>query len=357
MIVAKAVVSESAIRELLREALGNKGAMGHDAGAPVTPNPVVDRTSMELDFDPIEVKALPRTKNELIVMVRNLLDKVDDDQSGELYKKIKGLIGGDEAGKKDYGKAQELPPNVNPVDRSTMTMKKNESKQLVDAIKSIVEEALQEALPFGFGKGKMGLGGQWKRREDEEEGPEDDYRARGGSVDDEFKANGEVNFNPDDDISDPEELEAVLAKMTKSAWDPEDDEDEEEKPTAPKGSLKKRVDLGTGYGVDGDTFEKIGEKMGYTPEAAKKAVGTAMERFKVLHSMDPDDLEDLVLTAVDEYITLLAKTGELTDEEIKFMKQHPDHVAESESFRDGVLAKYVKRAVRAERADSQDDDE
>ncbi len=357
--MTKAVVSESALRELLREALGNEGAMGHDALAPVTPNPVVDRTSMELDFDPVEVKALPRTKNELIVMVRNLLDSVDDDQSGELYKKIKGLIGGDEAGKKDYGKAQTLPPSTNPVDRSETAMK-NENKQLVDVIKNIVEEALQEALPFGFGKGKMKVGGQFQHPRDEEdfefEGPPDDtFTARGGNVSDEFSASGVPLWDPNEDIIDPEELEAALAKATKSAWDPEDEEDEDDKPAAPKGSPKKRIDHGTGYGVDGDTYEKIGEKMGYTPEAAKKAVITAQERFKVLHQMDPDDLEDMVLTAVDEYIALLSKTGELDDEDIKFMKQHPDHVAASETFRDGVLAKHVKRAAREQRADTQDD--
>lgn len=352
--MGKAVVSESALRELLREALDNAGAMGIDAAAPVTPSAVLDRTTMELDFDPIEVKSLPRTKNELIVMVRNLLDGVEDDQSPELYKRIKSVLDGDQAGEKDFGKAQELPPNVNPVDRSDTSMKR-ESK-LVDAIKNIVEEALSEALPFGFGKGKMNLGGGFDHPNNEEEGPHDDYRARGGSVDDEFKADGTVNFDPNEDIMDPEELEAVLAKMTKSAWDPEDDADEDEAPAlAPKGSPKKRVDLGTGYGVDGDTFEKIGEKLGFTPEAAKKAVATAMERFKVLHSMDPDDLEEMVLTGTDEYIDMLAKTGELTDDDEKFMRQHPDVVAQSETFRE-FFSKYVKRAVRDDRADSQDDE-
>jgi hypothetical protein len=289
MKMSKAVVSESALRELLREALDNVGAMSIDAAAPVTPSAVIDRTTIELDFDPIEVKSLPRNKNELIVMVRNLLDSVEDDQSSELYKNIKSVISGDKAGKKDFGKAQELSSNVNPINRSNMNMKR-ESK-LVDAIKNIVEEALSEALPFGFGKGKFTLGGGFQHPDDEEEGPQDDFRARGGSVDDEFKSDGTANFDANEDITDPEELDAVLAKMTKSAWDPED-EDDDETPVVPatKASPKKRVDLGTGYGVDGDTYEKIGEKMGFTPEAAKKAVATASERFKVLHNMDPDDL-------------------------------------------------------------------
>jgi hypothetical protein len=204
----------------------------------------------------------------------------------------------------------------------------------------------------------MGLGGEFRhpRDEDDIEGPpEPDYKSMGGSADDDINAHGEANFDPNEDITDPEELEAVLAKLTKSAWDPEDDEDEAPV-LAPKGSPKKRVDLGTGYGVDGDTFEKISEKMGFTPEAAKKAVATAMERFKVLHGMDPEDLEEMVLDGVDEYVSMLSKTGEMTDEEEKFMRVHPDHVAASDTFRE-FFSKYVKRAVRDERADSQDDEE
>lgn len=350
--MGKAVVSESALRELLREALDNVGAMGLDAGAPVTPSAVVDRTSMELDFDPIEIKTLPRTKNELIVMVRNILDGVDDDQSGELYKKIKALVSGDEAGTKDFGRAKNLPPGTNPVDRSTTTMKK-ESKNLVEAIRNIVEAELAEALPFSFGAGKM--------PGDEEE------------TVDAVESPVAAAASPDAPAEDEEEFDdaAFIADMRKildtSVWDdkpmtsePEesedDEDDEDEAPAAPvKGSPKKRVDLGTGYGVDGDTFEKISKKLGFTPEAAKKAVATAMERFKVLHNMDKDDLEDMVLTGVDEYVDMLAKTGEMTDEEESFMRQHPEHIAASDTFRE-FFSKYVKRAVRDARADSQDDE-
>lgn len=347
--MTRAVVSELALRELLREALDNTGAMGHDASAPVVPNPATDRTTLELDFDPVEVRHAPRNRNELVIMVRNLLDTVEDEQSGELYRKIKAMVGGDQVGKKDFAKATEVPPTMGNEENGQM------KEGLVEAIRNIVEETLNEALPFGFGKGKMKLGGQFQHPHDEEEGPQDDFIARGGSVEDEFKADGTVNFNPDEDISDPEELEAVLARMTKSAWDPDDEEDEEEVVPAPKGSPRKRVDAGTGYGVDGDTFEKIGEKFGFTKEAAKKAVETAMERFRVLHAMDPEDMAEMVLDGVDDYIDMLAKTGELTDDDEAFLRLNPTHVAESDTFRE-FFSKYVKKAAREDRADSQDDE-
>jgi hypothetical protein len=45
----------------------------------------------------------------------------------------------------------------------------------------------------------------------------------------------------------------------------------------------------------------------------------------------------------------------MDDEEESFMRQHPEHVAASETFRE-FFSKYVKRAAREERADSQDDE-
>ena len=71
--------------------------------------------------------------------------------------------------------------------------------------------------------------------------------------------------------------------------------------TDSKGKRKSRAGLEIGaYGVDGMTLEKIGEELGFTKEAAKKAIETAMERFKVLHMMDPEDREELVLVGVSD---------------------------------------------------------
>jgi len=615
--MAKPVVSESALRELLREALDNDGAMGHDASAPaVTPNPSMDRPSIQLDINPIEVRHVPRSKNELIVMVRNLLDTVDDDQSGELYKKIKSLIGGDEVGKKDFGRAREQLP----ADRQNATNDRNIDMKnmknvgegtLADAIRSIVEEAMEESeqetdvcesddeegapntvrgptwgmrpnaseeapetkrgptwgmrprghdeppetkrssrlgetimliaaealeeakkknknfdfkkfafkkkgkkavdeadalptkgkkktktsdfgggstcetvqgepfhteiseairfiaaealaeapirinprdvaaqaggihrgvaggpaplpgnrnaaaadvrkmraaratdssgsahgavskmagaagaagvagrnaakrddilgvdemdeldeanydaamaeaeLPFGFGKGRFTGAGGFDTYDDDLEGPPSDtFRARGGETADEFGGpkGSTPLWDPNEDIIDDEEREAALAALTKSAWDPDDDEDEDETPVhAGKKSPKPRIDVGTGYGVEGDTFEKIGEKLGFTKEAAKKAVEVAQERFKVLHDMEPDELAELVMTGVDEYIGMLTKTGELDAEEVKYLHDNADKVEDSEEFRE-FFSKFVKRAAREKRADTQDD--
>jgi hypothetical protein len=368
--MANAVVSESALRELLSEALENDGAMGYDAEPPIVPNPATDRTTLQLDADPVELRHVPRTKNELIIMVRNLLDDVPDDQSGELYKKIRDIFAGDDVGTRDFAGGHEVKNNVTPDINQARNLQRDPNKMenkksISSVIKSIVEDAmggaamsapmagsppvsgadddLDEADPKDPKKTAMSLAGRWYDPEDPEDRP-------GPMGDPEFVKDlgGEEGPFGDDELSD-------------SAWDPElpggdlDDDDDEE--GGEKGKRKSRAGLEIGaYGVDGMTLEKIGEELGFTKEAAKKAIETAMERFKVLHEMEPEDRDELVLVGVSDYINMLGKTGEMTEEEEEFMRLHPKVVAMSDNFRD-FFSKYVKKAAREMRADTQDDTE
>jgi hypothetical protein len=370
--MANAVVSESALRELLSEALENDGAMGYDAEPPIVPNAATDRTTLQLDADPVELRHVPRTKNELIIMVRNLLDDVPDDQSGELYKKIRDVFAGDDTGTRDFAGGHEVKNNVTPDINQARNLQRNPNKMenkksISSVIKSIVEDAmsgmsmsahpsagasppasadddLDEADPThpNEKRKKVNLAGSVYDPDDPEHMEDPDapkfFRDDGGE---------EGPFG-DDELSD-------------SAWDPElpdgDDDDDDDEEGSEKGKRKSRAGLEIGaYGVDGITLEKIGEELGFTKEAAKKAIETAMERFKVLHEMEPEDRDELVLVGVSDYINMLGKTGEMTEEEEEFMRLHPKVVAMSDNFRD-FFSKYVKRATREMRADTQDDTE
>jgi hypothetical protein len=365
--MANAVVSESALRELLSEALENDGAMAYDAEPPVVPNAAMDRTTLQLDADPVELRHVPRTKNELIIMVRNLLEDVPDDQSGELYKKIRDIFAGDDTGTRDFAGGHAVKNNATPDINQARNLQRDPNKMenkksLSNVIKSIIENAmggaamsapmtgspsvsvdddLDEADPKDPKKTAVSGAGRWYDPEDPDERP--------GPIGDEmFVKDDGLEDGPfgDDELSD-------------SAWDPElpggdiDDDDDEE--SGEKGKRKSRAGLEIGaYGVDGMTLEKIGEELGFTKEAAKKAIETAMERFKVLHMMEPEDRDELVLVGVSDYINMLGKTGEMSEEEEEFMRLHPKVVAMSDNFRD-FFSKYVKRATREMRADTQDD--
>ena len=357
--MANAVVSESALRELLSEALENDGAMGYDADPPVVPNAATDRTTLQLDADPVELRHLPRSKNELIIMVRNLLDDVPDDQSGELYKKIRDIFAGDDTGTRDFAGAHEMKvkvtPDINQARNLQRDPNKMENKSISSVIKSIVEDAmsgmstsaptsmpptseLAEADPtddVSSKKKRMGLGGQMIDPMDPEQADADD----------------DVMFVKDDGMEDGPFGDDELSD---SSWDPDTgDEDDDDDAGDKKRKSRAGLEIGA-YGVDGMTLEKIGEELGFTKEAAKKAIETAMERFKVLHMMEPEDRDELVLVGVSDYINMLSKTGEMTEEEEEFMRLHPKVVAMSDSFRD-FFSKYVKRAAREMRADTQDD--
>lgn len=284
----KTVIDQAALVELLREALENKGAMEYDAVAPVVPNAVVDRPSIQLDVNPVDIKHLPRTKNEMIVMVRSLLDNVDDDQSGELYSKIKDLVS-----------KRETQVVTSPQSTGNQGIATMENKRISDMVMTIVEAEL--------GKSRR---------------------------------------------SKPSDEEEIEVDAEEDVWDADKEADEEE--AEEEKQKKGRGEIGA-YGVDGETLEKIGEEMGFTKEAAKKAVETAMERFKALYTMDDAERGELVLTGISDYIDFLATSGEMSAEEESFMRLHPKVVAASDSFRD-FFSKYVKRATRSMRADSQDDE-
>jgi hypothetical protein len=332
--MANAVVSESALRELLTEALENDGAMGYDADAPIVPNAVVDRVSIQLDIDPVELRHLPKNKNELIIMVRNLLDDLPDDQSGEMYKKIRDVFSGNDTGTRDFAKGQTFKSNVTPDINQARNLQRDPNKMENKNISSVIKRIVEEVMG---GEKFMKIGGQrFDPLDPEQETPED-----------------EVKFIKDDGLDDGPFGDDELSD---SAWDPESpDEDDDEDDDSPK-KRKSRAGLEIGaYGVDGDTLEKIGEEMGFTKEAAKKAIETAMERFKALHTMDDEERAELVLGGVNDYIDMLGDTGELSDEEEEFMRIHPKVVAMSDNFRE-FFSKYVKRATREMRADTQDDE-
>jgi hypothetical protein len=100
---------------------------------------------------------------------------------------------------------------------------------------------------------------------------------------------------------------------------------------------------------DGDTFEEIAEEMGLSVAGAHAAVQKAMAKFEFLATLqftDPNDLEKIVLAGMDDYIKLLKKSGELSAEDVKLLKQNPDIVRTLDGFREH-LHKFVKRAKKS----------
>lgn len=126
--------------------------------------------------------------------------------------------------------------------------------------------------------------------------------------------------------------------------DSDDDDDDDDSDKKPKRAYKTTA-LGNMADVDGDSFETIAKKLGFSVAGAKQAVDKALEKARFLAAIDEDDKEILVLTAMNDYIKMLSKGGTLSAADVKLMKDHPDIVRELDGFRE-FLHTHVRRARR-----------
>lgn len=99
--------------------------------------------------------------------------------------------------------------------------------------------------------------------------------------------------------------------------------------------------------VGGTSFKEIAAEMGYASESgAKQAVEKALEKAQFVGEMDPDELQILVLTTMNDYIEYLRKSGELTGADVELMKSHPTITAELDGFRE-FLSKALKKSRKS----------
>jgi hypothetical protein len=105
-----------------------------------------------------------------------------------------------------------------------------------------------------------------------------------------------------------------------------------------------------GYTMASDeeaTFEEIAKELGYAGvPGARQAVQRALEKAKFVMTMDSDEAEILTLTAMNDYIDFLRKSGELTSADVQLMKDHPNIVAGLDGFRE-FLDKSLSKARKS----------
>jgi len=111
--------------------------------------------------------------------------------------------------------------------------------------------------------------------------------------------------------------------------------------------------LGTMSDVEGASFEEIAKTLNFSVAGAKQAVDKALEKARFIATqMEPEDLDILALSAMNDYIKMLNKSGELTSADVQLMKDHPDIVRELDGFRE-FLHNYIRKARKAvERGES-----
>lgn len=97
----------------------------------------------------------------------------------------------------------------------------------------------------------------------------------------------------------------------------------------------------------GTPFDEIAAEFGFAgPQGAKAAVEKALTKMRYLMKLPEEDRDFLVLSAMDDYINMLNKTGELTPEDTTLLRAHPSIVQDLDGFKEH-LHKYVLRGMRA----------
>lgn len=127
-----------------------------------------------------------------------------------------------------------------------------------------------------------------------------------------------------------------LGKMIKGS-SPEDSDEPNE---------KKRGYTSTDA-AGGSSFDEIAAEFGFAgPQGAKAAVEKALTKMRYLMKLPEEDRDFLVLSAMDDYINMMSKTGELTPEDMTLLRAHPSIVQDLDGFKEH-LHKFVLRGMRA----------
>lgn len=284
--MTKIVVSKDAVRQFIRETMMNPSVGWSSttelSDSPATVSAVVDPSASLTD--PGNPNYKPSNRKELRASLSSLVDDLSDDEAPDVFDTIKDAL--------EKSKEEDDMKN---------------DKKVEEAIRLAVRKMLSEAELPPVKKIPMGVhGGEWMRAHEKRR----------------------------------KDLEKTLTGMNIDA-----DAEEMTRADAPAAGRERKNVMQTDVG--GASFKQIAQELGYASESgAKQAAEKAMAKVQFASSMDPDQLQIVVLTAMSDYIDFLNKSGELTPADVQLMKDHPNIVSELDGFRE-FLDKYIKREMKS----------
>lgn len=334
----RVVISDKALREMVREALDGQGWSGTDNADPVNVNAITDPSSAVVD--PVNPNFTPQDKTEFGVAMQQLVKNLPDTDMPTVFNAVKTAL--DRRSEKDEidaaNQAAMVAGSQEAIDaagKNGKDTKKQEGKQMPtenkveEQLRARIRKAILEAnglteadLP-PVKKIPMGVhGGEFNRRHEKTKA---DLRKTLGPAVDRYENEPEA----EPDLSDEEGEEAE--HKAKHA----------------------HQEIGALGQVGNASFEDIAKETGMSVSGAKQAVDKSLLRFKFLYELPEDDRDIMVLQAMNDYIDTLNKTGELTAADVQLLKDHPDIVRELDGFRD-YLHNTVRRAMKAKPEDLED---
>lgn len=395
------MVAESVLRGIVREALWNKEFSGwsSNAAGPAEVNSGVDPSAAETD--PVNPSFTPQNKVEFGVAVRQLVRNLPDEELPDLYDAVKSAV-------RDSEEKE---------DKATMTKQAAQggTEQVEEAFRKMIRNALVEINPLlAEAEGAKFRGPSPFSTPYQKSGPRppDDERLPQGHLDDQGRyvpvnrIRLGKNQKPGPVVGDLPpvrkfptgmpggdaerrfkkgvgDLKSGMGKAISAYENPKVDPDDpaqdvEDRPQGGRGRAYKSTAIGGMSSVDYDetageskpaSFEDIAKELGFAVSGAKQAVDKALLKAqwvaKLVDYENPhmsDDLDIIVLGAINDYIKKLSKAGVvqsdklsdpdddvITSADIQLMKDHPDIVEEMPGFREflhGVIKKAMKPGQR-----------
>lgn len=357
--MTKVVISDKALREMVREALDSTGWSGEGESPAVKINPITDPSVAVTD--PVNPNFTPQDKTEFGVAIQQLVKNLPDTDMPAVFTAVKTAL--DRRSEKDeidaatqaamVAGSQEAIDNAgnSGKDKEQHEGKMPTTNKVEEMLRARIRKAILEAR--GLTEADLDQAGKEKKDLSPATNPNNVVAKKipmgvhGGEYQKRHeKTVGDLRKTLGPSVEKYEEEPAAEEEPHL----PDEEGGDEEAEKKPKHAHQEIGALGQ---VGAASFEDIAKEAGMSVSGAKQAVDKALLRFKFLYELPEDDREILVLTAMNDYIGMLNKTGELTAADVQLMKDHPDIVRELDGFRE-YLHNTIRRNMKAKPEDLED---
>lgn len=257
----KIVVSKDAVREYVREAMNNP-SVGWQSSETLEDAPVSVSSIVDPSAavtDPSNPNFKPANRVELRTAISTMVDGISDDDASDFYSALK-----------DHLDAKE---------KDDENMRKKDNK-VEEAVRQVVRKILREAAGS--------------------------YKDTGMS----YSGPGTGTIKAPEGFESCEECDGTG----------ETDQGTDCKVCKGRGYVKSSK---RDYRKGDASYSDMGKELGVGTSRARDILELGLEKFKSRWQVDPDDLEILILSGINDYIQFLQKSGELTAADVQLLKDHP----------------------------------
>ena len=304
----KEILTEAELRKFVKNLLEDK-SLGEEM---IKINPVVDPSAAITD--PSNANFKPQTKQELQVALTGMIDQLSGDNIPDVYSTLKSAL---KMQDEDEGKEQMQKSN-----KKLPTGKDEKSSKVEETIKKYVGKILKEHFEKDPVTGQL----VWKGS-----GPAPKLAL--DIVKKDIPA-GVSSAQTGPDTAAAKDLRKRLTKLTSADLDAAPDAD------APAPGRTRRNKM-----REGDKLKVLAAELGFkNPNGALQFSDKALQRF----GYNWENYDAIVVASLEvmkEYVQELAAATDMAPADVQLMLDHPEHVADLDTFRVFLRKKLRQRGM------------